>query len=104
MASRADLVRQSRRLNSHKKMKNIKSPISTPTYQRRRSKREFWNKTKAYANYELNNPSSSSTAKSNTNHTVRKKRTVKSVNDWISQMGEDVRAQTYYVESKVRYI
>ena len=79
-------------------MKNIKSPIATPTYRRRRAKREFWNTTKAYANYELINPSSSSTAKP-----ARKKSTFKSVNDWISQMGEDVRVQTY-VESKVRYV
>tara|TARA_R100000773_G_C4213918_1_gene112921 strand:- start:522 stop:752 length:231 start_codon:yes stop_codon:yes gene_type:complete len=34
---------------------------------------------------------------------ARKKSTFKSVNDWISQMGEDVRVQTY-VESKVRYV
>ena len=84
-------------------MQNIKSPIATPTYRRRRTKREFWNTTKAYANYELRNPSSSSTAKPNTKHTARKKSTFKSVNDWISQMGEDVRVQTY-VESKVRYV
>ena len=98
MASRADLVRQSRRLNSHKKMQNIKSPMATPTYRRRRSKREFWNSTKAYANYELRNPSAVSTAKP-----ARKKSAVKSVNDWISQMGEDVRVQTF-TESKVRFV
>lgn len=80
-------------------MKNIKSPIATPTYRRRRAKREFWNTTKAYANYELRNPSAVSTAK-----TARKKSAVKSVNDWISQMGEvPVRVQSF-TESKVRFV
>lgn len=72
--------------------------MATPTYRRRRSKREFWNSTKAYANYELRNPSAVSTAKP-----ARKKSAVKSVNDWISQMGEDVRVQTF-TESKVRFV
>tara|TARA_R110002012_G_scaffold235636_1_gene409416 strand:- start:367 stop:672 length:306 start_codon:yes stop_codon:yes gene_type:complete len=93
----------SRTEQSHKKMQNIKSPMATPTYRRRRSKREFWNTTKAYANYELRNPSAVSAAKSNTKHIARKKSAVKSVNDWISQMGEDVRVQTF-TESKVRYV
>jgi len=77
--------------------------MATPTYRRRRAKREFWNSTKAYANYDLNNPSSISTAKPSAKHNVRKKRTLKSIDDWISQMGEGVRVQTY-VESKVRYV
>jgi len=72
--------------------------MATPTYRRRRAKREFWNTTKAYANYDLRNPSSISTEKP-----ARKKSTFKSVNDWISQMGEDVRVQTF-TESKVRYV
>ena len=84
-------------------MKNIQSPMATPTYRRRRAKREFWNSTKAYANYELRNPSAVSTAKSNTKHIARKKSAVKSVNDWISQMGKDVRVQTF-TESKVRFV
>ena len=54
-------------------MKNIKSPIATPTYRRRRGKREFWSKTKAFANYDLLNPSASATpARRETKHLARR--------------------------------
>ena len=58
---------------SHNNMKNIKSPMATPTYRRRRGKREFWSKTKAFANHDLLNPSASATpARRETKHLARK--------------------------------
>ena len=69
----AVVLRQLSRPNSYKKMKNIKSPMATPTYRRRRGKREFWSKTKAFANYDLLNPSASATpARRETKHLARK--------------------------------
>ena len=53
-------------------MKNIKSPIATPTYRRRRGKREFWSKTRELANKDLLNPSAVKPARKETKHLARK--------------------------------
>ncbi len=47
--------------------------MATPTYRRRRGKREFWSKTKAFANYDLLNPSASvAPVRRETKHLARK--------------------------------
>jgi len=53
-------------------MKNIKSPMATPTYRRRRAKREFWDETRAFANKDLLNPRAVKTARKETKHLARK--------------------------------
>ena len=54
-------------------MKNIKSPMATPTYRRRRGKREFWSKTRELANKDLLNPSASvAPVRKETKHLARK--------------------------------
>ena len=85
-------------------MKNIKSPMATPTYRRRRGKREFWSKTKAFANYDLLNPSAVKPARKVTKHLATEKNKSKSARDWISQMGEDIRYSVGYKTETVRYI
>ena len=53
-------------------MKNIKSPMATPTYRRRRAKREFWDETRDFANKDLLNPRAVKTARKETKHLARK--------------------------------
>ena len=54
-------------------MKNIKSPMATPTYRRRRAKREFWDETRAFANKDLLNPSANvAPVRKETKHLARK--------------------------------
>ena len=89
---------------SHNNMKNIKSPMATPTYRRRRAKREFWSKTKALANYELLNPSAVKPARKATKHLATEKNKSTSARDWISQMGEDIQYTVGHKTEAVRYV
>ena len=84
-------------------MKNIKSPMATPTYRRRRAKREFWNDTRAFASNDLKNPSAKSAQKA-TKHLATKKKKSTSARDWISQMGEDIQYSVGYKKQEVRYV
>jgi len=85
-------------------MKNIKSPMATPTYRRRRGKREFWSNTKALANRDLLNPSAKSAQKSTKHLATKKKKTSTSARDWISQMGADIQYSVGYKAEAVRYV
>lgn len=89
---------------SHNNMKNIKSPMATPTYRRRRGKREFWSNTKALANRDLLNPSAVKPASKATKHLATEKKKSTSARDWISQMGEDIQYSVGYKEEAVRYV
>ena len=85
-------------------MKNIKSPMATPTYRRRRGKREFWSQTRELANKDLLNPSAKSAQKSTKHLATKKKKTSTSARDWISQMGEDIQYSVGYKKQEVRYV
>ena len=79
--------------------------MATPTYRRRRAKREFWDETRAFASNDLKNPSAVKTARKETKHlATKKKKTSTSARDWISQMGEDIQYSVGYKKQEVRYV
>lgn len=79
--------------------------MATPTYRRRRAKREFWDETRAFASNDLKNPRAVKTARKETKHlATKKKKTSTSARDWISQMGEDIQYSVGYKKQEVRYV
>ena len=78
--------------------------MATPTYRRRRGKREFWSKTRELANKDLLNPSAVKPARKATKHLATEKKKSTSARDWISQMGEDIQYSVGYTNQEVRYV